>query len=67
MAEGSAAATAAAAAAAAYRRPEVTYVTPRIDFSEEFSTATVKGRSALVTGGALGIGAGCATGLAEAG
>jgi hypothetical protein len=58
---------AAAAAVAAYRRPKVTYVTPRIDFSEDYSTAAVKGKSALITGGALGIGGACATGLAEAG
>jgi 5'-hydroxyaverantin dehydrogenase len=41
--------------------------TPRIDFSDEYSTAKVKGKSVLVTGGALGIGAGCVTALAEAG
>jgi hypothetical protein len=61
------AAAAAAAQAAAYRRPEVTFSTPRIDFSEDYSTATLKGKSALVTGGALGIGAGSSVGLAEAG
>jgi NADP-dependent 3-hydroxy acid dehydrogenase YdfG len=41
--------------------------TPRVDFSQDYTTAAVKGKSALVTGGALGIGGGCAAGLAEAG
>jgi hypothetical protein len=41
--------------------------TSRIDFSEEWSTDAVKGKSALITGGASGIGGGCSTALAEAG
>ena len=51
----------------AMQRPVPLQSTPRIDFSEEYSTTAVEGKSALVTGGALGIGGGCSTGLAEAG
>ena len=51
----------------AMQRPVPLDSTPRIDFSEDYSTAVIKGKSALVTGGALGIGGGCSSGLAEAG
>jgi 5'-hydroxyaverantin dehydrogenase len=41
--------------------------TPKINFSEEYDTSSLKGRSALVTGGGSGIGESMAKGLAEAG
>jgi hypothetical protein len=49
------------------RMPMALASSSRIDFSEEYSTAAVKNKSALITGGALGIGGGCSTALAEAG
>jgi hypothetical protein len=39
----------------------------KIDFSESYDTANLKGRSALITGGSTGIGAAIAEALAEAG
>jgi hypothetical protein len=49
-------------------RMSITFATSsRVDFSEEYSTAVVKDKSAVVTGGAQGIGGGCSTALAEAG
>jgi hypothetical protein len=39
----------------------------RVDFSQHYDVSTLKGRSALITGGAHGIGRGCVEGLAEAG
>ncbi|KAF2433144.1 NAD(P)-binding protein [Tothia fuscella] len=41
--------------------------TPKIDFSEEYDTSSLKGKSALITGAGSGIGQSIATGLAEAG
>jgi 5'-hydroxyaverantin dehydrogenase len=38
-----------------------------IDFSKPCNRASLRGKSALVTGGATGIGQGCAAGLAAAG
>jgi 5'-hydroxyaverantin dehydrogenase len=42
-------------------------VTKKIDFSEKYDTASLKGKSVLLTGGATGIGQGSAIGFAEAG
>lgn len=39
----------------------------KIDFNEEYSVESLAGQNALVTGGATGIGQGCAIALAEAG
>jgi 5'-hydroxyaverantin dehydrogenase len=41
--------------------------TPRINFSEEYDTSSLKGKSAIVTGAGGGIGESIATGLAKAG
>ncbi|KAI9821192.1 MAG: hypothetical protein M1827_003926 [Pycnora praestabilis] len=41
--------------------------TGAIDFTKPFDTSSIKGKSALVTGGASGLGAGYVKGLAEAG
>lgn len=41
--------------------------TPRVDFSEEFDTESLRGKSAVVTGAGGGIGESIARGLAEAG
>jgi len=49
--------------AAASRQPN----SPPVDFSESYDVAALKGRSALITGGATGIGGGIVSGLAEAG
>ncbi|KAF1815771.1 NAD(P)-binding protein [Eremomyces bilateralis CBS 781.70] len=43
------------------------FSSPAVDFTKTVNTAGLKGQSALVTGGANGIGAGFATALAEAG
>ena len=40
---------------------------PKVDFSQSYDTSKLKGRSALITGGATGIGGGFVAGLAEAG
>jgi hypothetical protein len=40
---------------------------PRVDFSAFYDTASLNGRSALVTGGSFGIGRGLTEGLAQAG
>jgi len=42
-------------------------ITKKIDFSEAYDTASLKGKSVLVTGGAAGIGQGSVVGFAEAG
>jgi NADP-dependent 3-hydroxy acid dehydrogenase YdfG len=41
--------------------------TPRINFNEEYDTASLKGKSAIVTGAGGGIGESIATELAKAG
>jgi 5'-hydroxyaverantin dehydrogenase len=47
--------------------PSTFYSTRPIDFAKEVDTSNVKDKSVIVTGGANGIGAGCATAFAEAG
>jgi FlaA1/EpsC-like NDP-sugar epimerase len=41
--------------------------TPRIDFNEEYDTASLNGKSAIITGAGGGIGESIAVGLAKAG
>lgn len=47
--------------------PSTFYSTRPIDFTKEVDTSNVKDKSVIMTGGANGIGAGCATAFAEAG
>jgi short-subunit dehydrogenase len=47
--------------------PETFYTTKPIDFSKSVDTSNLKDKSILITGGANGLGLGCAKAFAEAG